>query len=234
LLHEIGRIHTAEEFIETFKNARAAGFKNINIDLMFALPNQNIEEWKKTLEYVIALSPEHISAYSLTLAENTPLAERVGLNMPDDETDRSMYHTARHDLTQAGYAQYEISNFAKPGRESRHNINCWTMKPYIGFGTAAHSFNGKARWYNTGDLSGYISGNVPAEVIYLSKAELLAEKIILGLRLMNGVFEKEFSEVYKNEIGKLLKDGLLKRTENRIFLTPLGMDFANCVFREFI
>jgi len=237
LLHEIGRIHTPEDFYETFKNARKAGFDNINIDLMFALPGQKQEEWHETLERVVALSPEHISAYSLTLAENTPLAERVTngkVLLPDDETDRNMYHTARRVLAEAGYTHYEISNFALPGMESRHNINCWTMKPYTGFGVGAHSFDGRARWNNTEVLAEYLAGSSRVEKIHLSKAELHAEKIILGLRLMCGVFESEFSDIYKNEIEKLVKDGMLKREENRVLLTPRGMDFANRVFVEFL
>jgi oxygen-independent coproporphyrinogen-3 oxidase len=221
-----------EAFVENFHAARAAGFDNINVDLMFALPDQTMKHWLETLAAVIALSPEHISVYSLTPAENTPLwaqIENGEVTMPCDKTDRDMYHAARSILSHAGYTHYEISNFAKKGSESRHNVNCWTMKPYIGFGAGAHSFDGKARWCNR-------------EVFQLSQDDLMSETMILGLRLTSGVCENEFaeafgvtpSEIFKEEIAQLIKDGLLERKQSRILLTSRGLDFANRVFLEFI
>ncbi|MCL2197340.1 MAG: radical SAM family heme chaperone HemW [Defluviitaleaceae bacterium] len=225
LLKTLGRIHTFEEFKENFRHARAVGFANISVDVMFALPGQTLDCWHDTLAEVIALSPEHISAYSLTPAEDTPLwaqLESGKLTLPDDKTDREMYHSARKILADAGFDHYEISNFAKRGYESRHNINCWTMKPYIGFGAGAHSFDGKARWESGGKKTN------------LHPNDLNSEKIILGLRLMRGVHESEFTPAFGKQIAKLKKDGLLASQQDRLFLTPTGMDFANRVFAEFI
>ena len=244
LLRALGRAHTFDEFANNFCAARNVGFKNINIDLMFSLPMQQIQHWQETLEAVISLSPEHISAYSLTPAENTPLwgkIERGELTLPDDAADREMYHEARKMLADAGYVQYEISNFSKPGYESRHNINCWTMKPYIGFGLGAHSFDGKIRWSNAENFKDYYYG-IKNILPVLLKADLMAETMILGLRLTRGVNEKEFaekfsaspSEIYKNEIEKLKTAGLLNQEKKHLFLTPRGMDLANHVFCEFI
>jgi len=237
LLRGLGRIHSFAQFKENFHAAQKAGFDNINIDLMFALPKQTLRDWKKTLADVIALAPQHISAYSLTPAENTPLTDSVSrgkIILPDDETDRIMYHEARRLLSDAGYSHYEISNFAKPKFESKHNINCWTMKPYLGFGLGAHSFDGKTRWNNTENMNEYLNGNGKKNIFPLSEKEIISEKIILGLRLMNGVIEKQFAEIYQDEIAQLINDGLLQRQQNRIRLTPHGMDFANRVFSRFL
>jgi oxygen-independent coproporphyrinogen-3 oxidase len=236
LLRTIGRIHMKEEFTKNFRAARKAGFDNISVDLMFSLPRQTMRQWYETLSEVIALSPEHISAYSLTPAEKTPLwtqIENGEVILPDEKTDREMYHEARKILMQAGYVHYEISNFAKPNRESRHNINCWTMKPYIGFGLGAHSFDGTARWHNAENINDYIEENRrnPLNKTILSEADLSAEKMILGLRLMRGVTPLE---KYKDEIEKLIKNGLLIREENRILLSEKGLDLANHVFLEFV
>lgn len=225
LLKILGRVHTFGDFAESFRQARAAGFANINVDVMFAIPSQSTADWRETLAEVIALAPEHISAYSLTPAEDTPLRallESGELAQPDEKTDREMYHSARKILAEAGYAHYEISNFAKEGFESRHNVNCWTMKPYIGFGEGAFSFDGKARWEYGGEKA------------VLSQRDLISETAFLGLRLMRGVDEGELLPVFAEQIAKLKKDGLLVVRHNRLQLTPLGMDFANRVFAEFI
>lgn len=245
LLRELGREHTRSDFVENFRAARWAGFDNINVDLMFALHKQTQEDWRETLREIVTLSPEHISAYSLTPAENTPLfdgIERGEIVLPGDKIDRAMYHEARSFLAKSGYAHYEISNFAMPGFESRHNINCWTLKPYIGFGLGAYSFDGKSRWHNTEDMGEYLAGQVCHDgrvesrknLVNLSCEDLLCEKIILGLRLAEGVVESEFSGVFANEIAKLKKDGLLESRHNRLCLTPHGLDFANRVFVEFV
>ncbi|MCL2048637.1 MAG: radical SAM family heme chaperone HemW [Defluviitaleaceae bacterium] len=231
LLRKIGRIHTPEDAEKCFRYARQAGFANINIDLMLGLPDQTAAEWRETLEAAIALSPEHISAYSLTLERD------LGWALPDDETERGMYHTARELLAKAGYRHYEISNFAKNGKESRHNCDCWTMKPYIGVGAGAHSFDGAARWHNTADLGEYLRGaaRAPERLSYteLTERDLLSEKIILGLRLLDGVCEGELV-AFGAETEKLVGDGLLERREGRVCLTDRGMDLANLVFLEYL
>jgi len=237
LLKAINRIHTMADFIDNFHAARNAGFDNINADLMFALPGQTLQDWQDTLEELIALSPEHISAYSLTPAENTPLWDALDagqIHLPCDETDRSMYHMARKLLTRAGYIHYELSNFAKPGFKSRHNINCWRRVPYRAFGLGGHSFDGAKRWHNTEDMNEYLTNNhTPQNVEHLSETDTLAETMILGLRLMEGIPEMDIPQVFSREIEAQIKKGLLARKDGKVCLTPLGMDLANQVFMAF-
>jgi len=238
LLKAINRIHTMADFSENFHAARSAGFDNINVDLMFALPGQTPQDWQQTLEEIIALSPEHISAYSLTPAENTPLWDALDagkIHLPNDETDRRMYHMARQLLTEAGYIHYELSNFAKPGCESRHNVNCWRRVPYYAFGLGAHSFDGEKRWHNTGDMREYLAGNfTPQGVDVLTEADAQAETMILGLRLMEGVKASDISQVYVGEVEAQIKKGLLAHEDGYVRLTPKGMDLANQVFEVFL
>ena len=251
LLKSISRIHTFENLVENYNNARAIGFDNINIDLMFALPVQKFAHWQETLNEIMTLSPEHISAYSLTPAENTPLyndIENSKVTLPDDKLDREMYHYARTVLATAGYRQYEISNFAKPNKESRHNINCWKRVPYIGFGLGAHSFDGKRRWSNTEDMSEYISykhshaagsyicAEPPADAFRdeLTPEDAQSEKIILSLRLTEGIPLSEIPSRFTETTQNLIKDGLLIQENQNIKLTPHGMDFANRVFTAFM
>jgi oxygen-independent coproporphyrinogen-3 oxidase len=279
LLTKIKRAHTVRDFVETFLAARDAGFDNINVDLMFSLPGQTMGDWKESLKRLIVLRPEHISAYSLTPAEGTPLWDGLQngeINLPDDEADRAMYHEANRILANAGYNRYEISNFALPGRESRHNVNTWKRRPYRGFGLGAHSFeesdcpsSGGCRWHNTEDMGEYLrawacppagGGDSPDEALReayqrgrghhprppgsentrkdftpLTRDEALSETLILGLRLTEGiVLSKIISDRYGAEIAKFIADGLLKRENGYIFLTPLGADLANLVFSAFM
>ena len=252
LLKSLGRVHTFDDFCENFRAARAAGFKNVNVDLMFALSGQTCEDWGETLNAVIALEPEHISAYSLTPAENTPLWDKIEsgeVSLPDDAVDRDMYYMARRMLAEAGYGQYEISNFAKPGFESRHNVNCWKMRRYIGFGAGAHSFDGKTRLHNTEDMGEYVGilesasqKTLRKNILRLSDADIFSEGIILGLRLTEGISESDFAEIYGEppsarygkEIDKLAEQGLIFRKNGRLRLTCRGMDFANQVFEVFL
>ena len=237
LLKSIGRIHSMEDFEQNYHAARQAGFDNINIDLMFALPNQTVAQWQQTLEKIVTLTPEHISAYSLTPAEGTPLYEDLEnekIVLPSDDIDRKMYHFARRFLASHGYGHYEISNFAKPGFESRHNINCWRRVPYIGFGLGAHSFDDNSRWCNTGDIAEYLNGNQEKhELVQLSNEEASAEAIILGLRLMDGID----AGIVTQDITALIQEGLLIREVQqgaRLRLTEKGMDLANRVFGVFL
>ncbi|MCL2285450.1 MAG: radical SAM family heme chaperone HemW [Firmicutes bacterium] len=238
LLKAINRIHTMGDFLENYHAARSAGFNNINVDLMFALPGQTVQDWQDTLEEIIALSPQHISAYSLTPAENTPLwdaLESGTVVLPGEETDRAMYHMARKLLTEAGYTHYELSNFAKPGFESRHNVNCWRRVPYRAFGLGGHSFDGEKRWHNTEDMTEYLAGNFPPkDVEVLTTADKQAETMILGLRLMQGVCEKNIPHIYTNTVTELKNKGLLTRKNGYVKLTPHGMDLANRVFEAFL
>jgi len=247
LLESISRIHNYETFEINYITAREVGFENINIDLMFGLPNQSMQEWRESLEKIISLAPEHISVYSLILAEDTPLSDHVDsgvVALPDETTDRAMYHLARQMLTDAGYIHYEISNFAKPGYMSRHNTNCWRRVPYYGFGLGAHSFDGNMRWHNTENMNAYIhdSGSAPLDVETLTKEEAMSETIILGLRLLDGVNEHDFYEqfgvkikdVYLEEITNLLLNGLIIKENGRICLSEKGLDLANVVMEQFL
>jgi len=255
LLRAINRLHSMTDFLDNFHAAREAGFDNINVDLMFALPGQTLQEWQETLTEIIALSPEHISAYSLTPAENTPLwsaLENGKIHLPSDETDRDMYHMARKCLADAGYIHYELSNFAKPGYESRHNVNCWRRVPYHGFGLGAHSFDGVKRWHNTEDMGEYLAGHhTPQGIDELSEADIQAEIMILGLRLTEGIRESEIPQAFKGEveaqkikracarvsyraISYSMKKGLLALENGYVKLTARGMDLANQVFEAFL
>ena len=238
LLRAINRLHTMEQFLENYHTARELGFENINIDLMFALPGQTMQDWRDTLREVIALSPQHISAYSLTPAEGTPLwdaLETGNVTLPGDETDRAMYHTARELLGDAGYTHYELSNFAKPGFESRHNVDCWRRVPYMAFGLGAHSFDGKTRRRNTEDMAEYLAGNhAPIEIEHLSEADHLSETMILGLRLTAGIPEENIPQIFVPQVAELTAKGLLARQNGHVCLTPKGMDLANQVFEMFM
>jgi len=241
LLKSISRIHSYEEFLQNYHAACQAGFENINIDLMFALPNQTLENWQETLEQVTALKPRHISAYSLTPAENTPLwqaLEDKTLKLPSDEIDRQMYHYARRFLAEKGYTHYEISNFAIKGFESQHNLNCWKRVPYIGLGLGASSFDGSYRWRNTENMEEYLShghshGHTK-DIEKITPQEAVSESIILGLRLTEGINESLIPKTHTAEVETLTKNNLLTRKNKNICLTEKGLDLANQVFERFI
>lgn len=248
LLRILGRIHTYEEFLQTYQNARKAGFANINVDLMSSLPGQSLEQYEDTLHKVIALGPEHISAYSLIVEEKTAFKkwyEEGKLLLPDEETDRKMYYKTGEILKEAGFRRYEISNYAKKGYECRHNIRYWVRKPYLGLGLGASSFIENERFKNTDSLSEYLEKKGyerKEESIILSKNEEMEEFMFLGLRLMDGVgkaeFQKQFhcdmKEVYKDVIEKQKKAGLISENEERVYLTEKGIDLSNSVFSDFL
>ena len=253
LLNKIGRIHSYEEFIENYILARKIGFENINIDLMLALPEQNIDDLMQSVKKVINLNPEHISIYSLILEENTELWKKVKNkeeNLVEDELEREMYWKSKKAFEDAGYIHYEISNYAKPGFESKHNKNCWSQKQYLGFGIAAHSyFNGK-RFYNVEDLNKYINNieknefenNIIIEEENRTKEDVAKEYMMLGLRKIDGVSISEFQRkfelnplfYFRFEISKLQEMDLIEVDLDNIRLTKKGLDLANIVFEEFI
>ncbi|MCI8352537.1 MAG: radical SAM family heme chaperone HemW [Clostridia bacterium] len=198
LLKQIGRIHTYEQFIDTYNLARGVGFKNINVDLMLALPNQTINVLEDSVQKVIDLKPEHISVYSLILEAGTKLYDLVKnkeLNLLDDELEREMYWKVKKKLEQSGYNHYEISNYAKYGCESKHNMNCWEQEEYIGIGLAAHSYVNGIRYSNTEDIDEYINtyklGKNVKDIITIHEKQNSIDKqkeyMILGLRKIEGV-----------------------------------------------
>ena len=241
-LAKIGRLHSFEQFLENYFAAKEVGFGNINVDLMFGLPNQTVMCFEKDLSNLLFLEPQHISFYSLTPCENTPLWNNLqGFCLPSDEADRHMYHLAAKMLADYGYRHYEISNAAKPGFECTHNINCWRHEPYIGFGLGSHSFDGKKRWSNPIKFDDYFEC-VDPNFEMLTNKELESEAMILGLRLIDGVdelfFESKFgakpTSLFEQQISKLVEEGLIEIESSRIKLTSLGLDLANRVFVQFL
>lgn len=245
-LKSLGRIHTYEEFLESFSLAREAGFQNINVDLMCALPDQTYEGWVRNLRKVAALHPEHISAYSLIIEEGTPFAKRK-LNLPDEDTEYRMYEDTAGILSEYGYEQYEISNYAKKDLACQHNVGYWTRKEYLGLGLGAASLWGNQRFSNTSDFSLYLNNSGFPEKIRgdreaLSLEAEMSEFMFLGLRMTKGVSKAEFLEcfgvpiesVYGNVLDKYKSVGLLEETEGRIFLTRAGIHVSNGVMAEFL
>lgn len=252
-LRLLGRIHSYDEFLESFWLARAAGFDNINVDLMQALPGQTVQNFRDTLQKVIALKPEHISAYSLIIEENTRFHEWYGEDsdkLPSEDTERDIYKMTQRILKDAGYIQYEISNYAKPGYECRHNCGYWTGTEYLGLGLGASSYIKGTRFEQTDQLAAYLDGYaVGAEHVPerknshgLSKEECMEEFMFLGLRLCTGIskteFRKRFGTDYEAVYGKvteaLLLQGLLQEAGERLCLTELGRDLSNRVLAEFL
>lgn len=252
LLKQIGRIHTYEEFLETYQQAREVGFENINVDLMLALPTQTMEELVESVNKVIDLKPEHISIYSLILEEGTPLYKKVQkgeLELLDEELERKMYWKTKEILEKNGYIHYEISNFAKKGYESKHNINCWNQEEYIGFGVSAHSYFENKRFSKPSNLQEYMN-NIESGEFYKNiqmneeqdREAKAKEYMLLGLRKLAGVsiseFERKFEInplfYFRFEISKLEEEGLLEVDLDDIRLTAKGLDLANQVFEEFV
>lgn len=247
LLKKIGRIHNYNDFLATYNLAREVGFDNINVDLMIGLPGQTIEDVKSSLNKVINLNPSHISVYSLIVEENTiiyNLIEQNKIVLPDEELERNMYWYVKNYLELGGYEHYEISNFAKNGKKSLHNLDCWNQKEYVGFGASAHSYLNRKRFCNIGVLEEYIKDfkNTKEVQEVQSFYEIKQEYMLLGLRKIKGVcisdFKNKFGEnpifLFKNELNKLIEEDLLEITTNNIKLTNKGLNFANLVWEEFV
>ena len=252
LLKDIGRIHTFEQFLETYKLIKEVGFTNINVDLMLGLPKQSIKELEDSVKEIIKLNPEHVSVYSLIVEEGTVFFDKLQKNMlelPSDEVERKMYWLVKEKLENAGYVHYEISNFAKKGFESKHNLSCWNQEEYIGIGVAAHSYTNNVRYSNVDKIENYIenfeNNKEEDNLIFHEKQNKISkmkEFMILGLRKINGVsiqeFKNKFTEnpiyLYKNELDKLVKEELIEIDGDNIRLTNKGLDLANLVWEEFI
>ena len=245
-LKMLGRIHTFEQFLETYKGAREAGFENINIDLMSAIPGQTYEGWCENLRTVAHLNPEHISAYSLIIEEGTPFAERK-LDLPDEDTEYNMYDATAEILQEYGYEQYEISNYSKRGKACKHNVGYWTRVDYLGVGLGAASLYGRKRFSNTGDMKEYLGNSAYPEKIrmyepILCREDEMAEFMFLGLRMTKGISVNEFAhrfgqpieEVYGKVLEKYKKMNLLEEKEGRIFLSREGIHVSNCIMSEFL
>jgi len=241
LLKQLGRIHTYNDFLNGYAAARRAGFTNISVDMMYALPGQTTGMLRDGIKRVVALKPEHISAYPLTIEKGTAF-ERV--TPADDDTEIEMYDIIKKALTNAGYCHYEISNYAMPGFISRHNTAYWRRENYLGFGAGAHSFAGNVRYSNTRVLRDYIKSDNPVvSSENINKTDAMEEFFFLGLRLIQGVDLREFYnafkisafDVYGNKIQRLIAQGLLEwRGENILRLTDRAVCLSNYVFKELL
>ena len=250
LIKKLGRVHSIKDVERSVQWAKALGFDNINLDLMFGLPDQTLDQWMETLIMAVDMGVEHISTYALIIEEGTPFYELESqgkLNTASEEVEREMYHKGVAYLKRKGYNQYEISNFAQPGKECRHNLIYWKNRDYIGIGCGAHSFLDGERWSNYNDISQYIDSISKKRTAIehrqrISISEQRFETIMLGLRLIEGVSKLEFRERFNNDIryyyddaiDQLKKQGLLAEDSNRIYLTPKGMDFQNQVLLYFM
>ena len=256
-LQILGRIHTWEQFVQSYHCVRNAGFSNINIDLMSALPEQTEELWEESLRKTADLKPEHISAYSLIVEEGTPFYERYtgkgAVFLPDEETERMMYERTKQILEEYGYYRYEISNYAQKGKECRHNIGYWTGEEYLGLGLGASSYYKGMRFCSTSDMKRYMqadflkdSGAVYEEKHIVTYQEAIEEFMFLGLRMMKGVsaeeFQKRFGRTIEETYGKILDKfitmNLMEKSQekNGIYyrLTENGISVSNQVMCEFI
>ena len=250
-LATIGRIHNYEQFLANYYLAREAGFDNINIDIMSALPGQTLISYGKTLERILKLQPEHISSYSLILEEGTDFWENAEIEraLPSEQTERIMYHYTKKCLQNAGYERYEISNYAKPGYACLHNQVYWTGGEYLGLGLGAASYWKGARFSNTPDMEEYMENCSRAritenrkEIVTATQKSRMEEYMFLGLRMIRGVsireFERRFgipmNRVYGTVIRSYIGQGLLKIEQDRLMLTERGIDVSNSVMADFL
>ena len=260
-LKMLGRIHTYREFLDTWKIVREAGFENVNVDLISAIPGQNLRSWSETLRKAADLGPEHISAYSLIIEEGTPFYERYGDGsgedenkgnhlppLPDEDTEREMYKATEKILAEYGYHRYETSNYSKTGYEYRHNLGYWERKEYLGLGLGASSLISECRFHNTADMGKYLrlyenaGTDICEDIEHLSVEDQMEEFMFLGLRKTVGIsvddfrkaFGKEIREVYGEQMRKLEEQRLIEYSGNRVRLTERGTDISNYVFSEFM
>ncbi len=250
LLETLGRIHSADDFIKAHQMATDAGIDNINADLIFGIPGQTMADWKDSVETIIRLGVKHVSCYSLKIEEGTRLGEWLAgglIEVIDDELDRAMCHFAVDQLKSKGFRHYEISNFALPGFECKHNLLYWKALPYIGIGAGAHSYFNSKRYHNVNDPAAYVQkasdGAFPElDCEYIGRTASMREYMMLGLRLVDGIDDEEFTyrygtsffKEYEQRIASLVDKGLLARERRRLRLTGAGLDLANQVFMEFV
>ncbi|WP_461205577.1 radical SAM family heme chaperone HemW [Clostridium sp. DL1XJH146] len=249
-LQLLGRIHSREEFLKLYKEARKVGFKNINIDLMFGIPGLKLEEWEETLENIINLNPEHVSCYSLIIEEGTcfyKMFKENKLEIPNEDVERKMYKKTVELLKANGYNQYEISNFSKKGKECMHNLVYWELGNYLGTGSSAHSYIDGVRYENDKSIINYIKdmhdkGNSKVKTHINTSEEEIEEFMFLGLRKRKGIskneyirrFHEEINFKYKNVISKYTKLGLLLDEDDYISFSEKGYEISNYILSDFI
>ncbi len=251
----LGRIHTYEDFLESFELARKTGFKNINLDIISGLPTQKEGDYEKSLKKLLRLRPEHLSVYSLLIEEGTDFYRMYGEDakireqggepklLPSEETERNIVHRTAALLAESGYHQYEISNFARNGKESRHNLGYWRRNEYLGLGLGAASLIENRRFHNTRELEDYLKYDFsPQDEEVIDKKGQMEETMFLGLREIRGVEKAEFyrrfgvtmRNVYGKVIDEMAADGLLLETEKNVRLSERGLDVANYVMAAFL
>lgn len=254
-LLKLGRIHTFSDFLKSYDFIRKAGFFNVNVDIMSALPHQTLASYEHTVKQVLSLKPEHISAYSLIIEENTPFYEKYEVDellrekgkepkeLPSEETERRMYEMTKELLAEHGYERYEISNYAKAGFACKHNAGYWRRENYLGFGLGAASMIENVRFHNTSDLKGYLCGDFnPCERETLKKSAQMEEFMFLGLRLTAGVREADFyrafamtmESVYGDVLKKQQQEGLIRHEYGVVALTQRGLDVSNYAMSEYL
>ena len=267
LLKMLGRIHNYEQFLETYNMAKKVGFKNINVDLMIGLPEQSIGDVKESIDKILELKPEHVSVYSLIVEDGTKISKLIEngvYSLPDEELERMEYSYVKNKLELVGYEHYEISNFAKEGYYSKHNLNCWKQMEYLGFGVSAHSYYENVRFSNTEDLNTYINASSQdfeefnfknlynkiesdkSKLKIIQEIQNIEDKkkeyMLLGLRTLKEVsiseFKQKFGEnpiyLFRKELEKLVNEDLLRVDLDNIMLTRKGLDLANIVWEEFV
>ena len=240
-MKKLGRIHTYEQFLSCYHALREVGFDNISVDLMYGIPYQTKDSFAESVRSVVALAPEHISAYGLILEEGTPFFDDDELQLPDVDCECDMYDIAREILSEAGYEHYEISNYAKDGRRSRHNSLYWHLGEYIGVGAAAHSFFEGRRFFNTADVGEYILGAL-SEVGSDEDTDPAYEYAMLGLRMKEGIslsefkarFGLDFTEGKEAVIDRFAREGLLTLSDGRLALTERGFYISNSILIEIL
>lgn len=246
----LGRIHSYEDFLESVSYVRTAGITNLNVDIMAELPDQTLESYRDTLEKVIAVQPDHISAYSLIIEEGTPFAEwdkAHRLRLPDEDTEREMDVMTQRLLEANGYERYEISNYARTGRKCQHNIVYWTLGQYLGVGLGASSCFGEERFTNTTTMEDYLSehpGEHAKDREAMTTKSKMEEFVFLGLRMRKGIsltrfeelFSEKFMKIYGSQVDFFVKNHLLAwdQKHDTIYLTKRGMDVSNQVLAEFL
>jgi oxygen-independent coproporphyrinogen-3 oxidase len=249
-LQMIGRSHSAEDAREALRRARAAGFDNLSLDLIAGLPEQKMETWQRNLDEAFALAPDHLSVYLLELYKDAPLLHRIErgeLRAIDDEQTVAMYYALKDEAERRGFEHYEISNWARPGCESRHNLKYWTGAPYWAFGVSAAGYDGRSRWSNTRNIHEYLEkiergDSAIAERIGLDNEDLQSENLFLRLRLTDGVdlgdhqarFGVDVLARYRAEIERLREAGLIELTPERMRISRAGAVLANEVFAAFV
>ncbi|MCL1995725.1 MAG: radical SAM family heme chaperone HemW [Defluviitaleaceae bacterium] len=242
LLKKIGRNHTCQDFLKNYNHARQLGFKNINVDVIFSLPHTKSNKyWSETVRNVAKLSPEHISAYSLSIEENTPFFNE-NICQSSEEDDRQMYHFAINYLTKKGYNHYEISNFAKPGKECCHSLLYWHRGEYVGLGLGASGFINGKRTKNITNIKKYMRGENIPNYYDITKKDAMSEFMYLGLRCIDGIDPKEFEknfktpleQVFGEELKKNFNKGLLCEKHDKIALSKQGLNISNTVMADFL